>query len=254
MVGIAERWHGMREFRNRFVVVWGLLFLVFFVWGCGGGSGPPEPDGGVVTEPVPAHTKDVIVTSDDEALPEGCRPRPVAGLLIHFLDAFNRGSQEELSRSFFLSEGPTPTDFSPVGYRPWSWYSSTQTGEGGRVTRGFTTSDQGELLRYFAKRHQKGETMRLIKVSLTQTGLLDMESNVGFVYVVTREAPDLDPGLGGPSRVAYGKGSLNCENLRIFTWNMTMKTHEDRTGREAAAWLCKDPPGWRPGKAVVACT
>lgn len=242
----------MRESRNKSVVVWGSLLLVVSLWGCGGD--PPRPDEVVVEEPVPAHTEEVIVTSDDEALPEGCRPRPVAGLLIHFLEAFNQGSQEELSRSFFVSEGPTPPDFSPVGYRPWSWYSSTQTGDGGRVIRHFTTSDQGELLRYFARRHQKGESMRLIKVSLTQTGLLGMESNVGFVYVATRKAPDLAPDLGGPSRVAYGKGSLNCDNLRIFTWTMNMKTTEDRTEREAASWLCKDPPGWRPGKAVVACT
>ena len=96
--------------------------------------------------------------------------------------------------------------------------------------------------------------MQLIKVSLTQTGLLETESNVGFVYVVTRKAPDLDPELGGPARIAYGKGSLNCENLRIFTWSMNMKAQEDRTEREAAAWLCEDPPGWRPGEAVVACT
>lgn len=226
--------------------------LFVSLWGCGGGP-PQRPDEAVVEEPVPAHTEEVIVTSDDETLPESCRPRPVAGLLIRFLEAFNQGSEEELSRSFFLSEGPTPPDFSPVAYQPWSWYSSTQTGDGGRVMRHFTTSDQGELLRYFARRHQKGESMRLIKVSLTQTGLLGMESNVGFVYVVTRNAPDLDPNLGGPSNVAYGKGSLNCQNLRIFTWTMNMKTNEDRTEREAASWLCKDPPGWRPGKAVVAC-
>lgn len=244
----------MSELRTKIAGAGVAVVLLFFFSGCGGDSRPPGPDGGVARGPVAAHTGEVIVTSDDPALPEGCRPRPVANLLIRFLDAFNNGRREELSRSFFLSEGPTPPDFSPVGYRSWSWYSSTQTGSGGRVSRDFTTSDQSELLRYFARRHQQRETMRLIKVSLTKTGLLDRESNVGFVYVITRDAPDLDPNLGGPARIAYGKGSLNCENLRIFTWNMNMKTQEDRTEREAAAWLCNDPPGWRPGEAVVACT
>jgi hypothetical protein len=243
----------MSESRTKIAGVWVPILLVFLAAGCGFG-GPPGPDEVVTGEPVRAHTEEVIVTSDDPALPEGCHPRPVAELLIRFFDAFNQGRQEELSRSFFISEGPSPPDFSSTGYRPWSWYSSTQTGEGGKVTRHFTTSDQGELLRYFARRHQRGETMRLLKVSLTQVGLLDRESNVGFVYVVTRKAPDLGPDLGGPARIAYGKGSLNCENLRIFTWSMNMKTQEDRTEREAAAWLCKDPPGWRPGEAVVACT
>lgn len=244
----------MLELRTKIAGAGALVVLLFFVLGCGGDSRPPGVDGGVAGRPVVAHTRDVIVTSDDTALPEGCRPRPVANLLIGFFDAFNDGRREDLSRSFFLSEGPTPPDFSPVGYRPWSWFSSAQIGGGGRVMRDFTTSDQSELLRYFARRHQQGETMRLIKVSLTQTGLLNKESNVGFVYVLTRKAPDLDPELGGPARIAYGKGSLNCENLRIFTWSMNMKTREDRTEREAAAWLCKDPPGWEPGEAVVACT
>ncbi len=250
---------------------------VLFVAGCGGGT-LPGPDEVVVREPVPAHTRDVIVTSDDEGLPEGCRPRPVAELVIRFVDAFNQGRQEELSNAFFVSEGPSPPEFSSEGYEPWSWYSSSEIGAGGKVGRHFTTSDQGELLRYFAERYRQGETMRLLKVSITQTGLLGVENNaaitalleerafclrepvwlllgpVGFVFVVTRKAPDLPPNLGGPARIAYGKGALNCENLRIFAWRMDMKTQEKRTEREAAAWLCNDPPRWRPGESVVACT
>lgn len=233
--------------------IWVAVLCVSFLAGCGG-DGPPGPDEVATREPVPAHTTEVIVTSDDEDLPEGCRPRPVAGLVIRFIDAFNQGRQEELSSAFFVSEGPSPPDFSPMGYQPWSWYSSTEIGDDGKVRRHFTTSDQGTLLRYFARRHQQGESMRLLKLSLTKTGILDRESNVGFVFVATRDAPDLSPGLGGPARIAYGKGSLNCENLRIFAWRMDMKTQEKRTEREAADWLCEDPPRWRPGEAVVACT
>ncbi len=244
----------MSGLRTKIAGAWVSVVVLLSLAACGGDSALPRPDGGVERGPVAAHTREVIVTSDDPKLPGGCRPRPVAELLIGFVDAFNHGRRGALSRSFFVSEGPSPPEFSPVTYEPWSWYSSTQTGDDGRVTRHFTTSDQAELLRYFARRHRQGETMQLIKVSLTQTGLLETESNVGFVYVVTRKAPDLDPELGGPARIAYGKGSLNCENLRIFTWSMNMKAQEDRTEREAAAWLCEDPPGWRPGEAVVACT
>ena len=242
----------MRELREKIAGLWVLGILVLLLAGCADGS--PRPDEVVMGDPVPAHTREVIVTSDDESLPEGCRPRRVADLLIRFLDAFNQGRQEELSSAFFVSEGPSPPDFSTVDYRPWSWYSSSEIGDDGRVMRNFTTSDQGALLGYFARRHQKGESMRLLKVSLTRTGLLESERNVGFVFVVTREAPDLPAGLGGPDRIAYGKGSLNCDNLRIFTWTMDMKSQEKRTERDAADWLCTDPPGWRPGKAVVACT
>ncbi len=196
----------------------------------------------------------VLVTSDDAWLPEGCHPRQTAGLVIDFIDAFNRGDQERLSQLLFISEGPSPPDFSEERYYPWSWYSVSEVGAGGRIEDGFVTYDQDQLLRYFAERHRQGERLGLIKVSSTQAGLLGEESNVGIVYVLTRDAEDLDPGLGGPDRIAIGKGAINCENRRIFVWSMEMRAGENRTAREAAGWLCTDPPGWRPGKAVVACT
>src|SRR5829696_601525 len=153
---------------------WALGLFVLFLAGCGE-DGPTRPEEVVAGEPVPAHTREVIVTSADEALPAGCRPRRVADLLIRFVDAFNQGRQDEPSSAFFVSEGPSPSDFSSADYRPWSWYSSSGIGEDGKVIRDFTTSDQGALLRYFAKRHSRGESMSLIKVSLTQTGLLESE-------------------------------------------------------------------------------
>jgi hypothetical protein len=237
-----------------------VLLLALVVLGCGG-----EQESGERFEPEAPETGEagvsgdgasptkVIVTSDDASLPDGCNTRQIAGLVIDFVDAFNRGDQERLSRLFFVSEGPSPPDFSEAGYYPWSWYSVSEVGESGRIENGFVTYDQGELLRYFAERHSKGERLRLIKVSSTQAGLLDEENNVGIVYVLTRDAEDLDPGLGGPSRIAFGKGGVNCESRRIFAWSMEMRMREDRTPREAAGWLCTDPPGWRPGKAVVAC-
>ncbi|MDP8948196.1 MAG: hypothetical protein M3N09_08885 [Actinomycetota bacterium] len=44
-------------------------------------------------------------------------------------------------------------------------------------------------------------------MSATQAGLLDEEGNVGFVYALTRDAEDLEPGLGGPHRIAHRKRS-----------------------------------------------
>ena len=125
--------------------------------------------------------------------------------------------------------------------------------DGGAGSKGFVTYDQGELLRYFAERHGQGERLELLKVSATQAGLLDEESNVGFVYALTRDAEDLEPGLGGLDRIATGKGAINCASRRIFVWSMEMRAQDTRSAQEAAGWLCTDPPGWRPGKAVVAC-
>jgi hypothetical protein len=240
-----------------------VLILAFLLLECGGedpeGSGASRSaessgsvNGGPAARPGHEPTK-VLVTSDDPSLPDGCRPRQIAELVIAFIDAFNSGDQERLSRLFFISEGPSPPDFSEEGYYPWSWYSVSEVGAGGQIEDGFVTYDQGELLRYFAERHGQGERLELIKVSSTQAGLLGEESNVGIVYVLTRDAEDLEPGLGGPARIASGKGAINCVSQRIFVWSMEMRVGETRSEREAAGWLCTDPPGWRPGTAVVAC-
>ena len=234
-----------------------VLALLCLLVGCGEdrGAGQSHTAGGnKQREPVvlqePAR---VIVTSDDASLPEGCHPRQVAELVISFVNAFNSGDQMSLSRIFFVSEGPSPPDFADRGYDPWSWYTVSKVEAGGKIESSFVTYDQNELLRYFARRHRKGERLRLLKISLTQTGLLGKDDNVGFVYVLNRTARDLEPGLGGPSRIASGQGAINCTNRRIFAWRMDMKVGEHRTAREAANWLCTDPPGWKPGKAVVAC-
>ena len=234
------------------------IVLVFFMLGCGGDRDPEGSDGGsrpaerATTATLPGKPTKVLVTSDDASLPDGCHPRHIAGLVIDFIDAFNTGDQNRLSRLFFISEGPSPPDFSEEGYYPWSWYSVSEVGVGGRIEDGFVTYDQGELLRYFVERHRQGERLELIKVSSTQAGLLGEEGNVGIVYVLTRDAQDLDPGLGGPARIAFGKGAINCESQQIFAWSMEMRVGEKRTEREAASWLCEDPPGWRPGTVVFA--
>lgn len=246
------------------------VFAMALVVGCGSDTAREAVESGsdrtggasdgarsTATEPAirPQRVSDtrVVVTSRDDSLPDGCRPRQAALLVSEFFDAFNRGDAERLSRLFFVSEGPSPTDFSDSGAYPWSWYSVSRVGEGGRILGGFTTYDQGELLRYFGRRHERGERLRLLKVGLTGPGLLGEEDNVGIIYVLTREADDLPSGLGGPDGVAFGKGAINCGRRQIFVWGMEMRAGEDRNARDAARWLCGNPLGWRPGEAVVAC-
>jgi hypothetical protein len=238
---------------SRIAAVLFVLVLALLA-GCGEEEKGKARPGGRAPEVVSYRQPErVIVTSDDASLPDGCHPGQVAGLVMSFVNAFNRGDQAALSRSFFLSEGPSPPDFSNGTYDPWSWYTVSNIEPGGKIVSGFVTYDQGELLRYFAQRHKRGERLRLLKVSLTQTGLLGRDDNVGFVYAMNRSAPDLAPSFGGPSRVASGQGAINCENRRIFTWRMQMKAGDARSSQEAANWLCVNPPGWKPGKSVVAC-
>jgi hypothetical protein len=232
-----------------------ILVFVLLLVGCGddGDTGKSHSAGGPPEVMSYRQPERVIVTSDDASLPDGCHPEQVAGLVMSFVEAFNSADQSSLSRSFFLSEGPSPPDFADRSYDPWSWYTVSNVEPGGKIASSFVTYDQGELLRYFAERHRNGERLRLLKVSIAQTDLLGRDDNVGFNYVLNRTAGDLDPSLGGPAHIASGQGAINCKNRRIFTWRMEMKAGDDRTNREATNWLCKDPPGWRPGKAVVAC-
>jgi hypothetical protein len=248
---LAEGW-GISGLSRKAAVLFVLVLVL--VGGCGeeekgksrSADRPPEVES--YRQP-----ERVIVTSDDASLPDGCHPGQVAGLVMSFVAAFNSGDQAALSRSFFLSEGPSPPDFSDGTYDPWSWYTVSNIEAGGKIASGFVTYDQGELLRYFARRHTRGERLRLLKVSLTQTGLLGRDDNVGLVLAMNRSAADLDPSFGGPARIATGQGAINCENRRIFTWRMQMKAGDDRSSHEAGSWLCTNPPGWKPGRAVVAC-
>jgi hypothetical protein len=188
-----------------------MLALALLGPGCGGGEGSGEAEkslgttgpgieeeqdasgseGGLTrTEravaPEDGSETEILVTAGDASLPEGCRPREVAGLVLDFFDAFNAGDQEQLSRLFFVAEGPSPPDFSSEGYYPWSWYLVSEAGAGGHIERGFVTYDEGELLEYFARRHEHGERLGLLKVGVTGPGLLGEEGNVGIVYALTR--------------------------------------------------------------------
>lgn len=243
-----------------------MLVLAFLALGCGGdqdrgdaernprSAEPATVEGSVeVTRSQPETGKEVVVTDDDASLPAGCRPREVARIVLDFFDAFNSGDREGLSRLFFIAEGPSPPDFSPEGYYPWSWYLVSEVGAGGEIEGGFVSYDEDEMLDYFARRRGHGERLDLLKVGVTGAGLLGEEGNVGITYVLTREADDLGPQLGGPDRVAFGRGGVNCGRRQIFAWSMEMSTEENRSARDASRWLCDEPPRWRPDETAVAC-
>lgn len=236
-----------------------MFFFSAFVLGCSSEqsstkSSNHEVQNKTTIQPVQKQPQKIIVTSDDPSLPNGCRPRQVALVVIGFFDAFNYGDRTALSHIFFVSEGPSPPDFSDSGYYPWSWYSVSEVGAGGKIENGFVTYDQTKLLRYFARRHRHNERLQLLKVGVLGPGLPDEKDNVGITFVLTRHADGMKPGMGGPENVAFGKGAIHCAGQQIFVWSMEMWEAETRSAQEAAAWLCKNPPGWRPGKAVVACT
>ena len=103
-----------------------------------------------------------------------------------------------------------------------SWYTVGESRTGGRIESSFVTYDQGELLRYFAGDTER-ESNELLKISLTQTGRLGKDDNVGFVYVLNRTARDPRTGPRWTRANSSGQGAINCTNRRIFAWRMDMR-------------------------------
>jgi hypothetical protein len=162
----------------------------------------------------------IVVTRDDPALPAGCRPRPLARRIAVFFDAFNRGD-------------PSAADYiAPSG----GWYSVS---DGGR--RHFVTYSRRGLPGYFARRHRRGERLRLEQVDVSfGNGLGHM------AYLVDRRADDLRR-LGITGTTAIGKGAVNCETGQIVVWSMGMPPGSGHERFE----VCPLPR--TPSRAIVAC-
>ena len=221
-----------------------VLLALTLIAGCGGNSsrGASNADAAeerAQKEPVQIYNEppvEVIVTEDDPSLPSGCRPWQVAGLVTSFFEAFNEGDQDRLPQ-FFVPNFQTP-----------GLYGLT---EGKGEIGSFYTHDRDELLQYFDKRRDHGEKLRLLEVAVSESW---RKNTVDIVYALTRHADDLKPGLGGPDRIAIGKGAIDCEKQRIIVWQMGMEmTEQDAQAYLAIAESCKKPDAWKPGEAVVAC-
>ena len=176
----------------------------------------------------------IIVTRKDPSLPDGCRPRQVAGLVTSFFDAFNEGDQGRLARFFVAKYPQSPGLF------------------GGSASNGFSTYRRDDLLKYFARRHEHKERLQLLRMDVDEPG---WDRGVGEgAFVITRHADDLRPGLGGPNRVARGKFILDCKTRRIMRWQMAMEMPGyDRQLVSPHNGPCKEPPGWKPGTAALVC-
>jgi hypothetical protein len=116
------------------------------------------------------------------------------------------------------------------------WYSVTE----GRA-RHFVAYDRAKLSRYFARRHEHGERMRLLELAVGfANGLGQIE------FRVDRRADDLRR-LGVVGTTAHGKGAVKCSSRQVVVWSMGMPTRRvpefvicsrSRTAREAAVVTC----------------
>jgi hypothetical protein len=165
-------------------------------------------------------TTRIVVTRDDPGLPAACRPRRLARHIAGFFGAFNRGD-------------PSAVDFVDPSE---GWYSVSD-GRG----RHFVTYSRSGLPEYFARRHRRGERLRLLEVDVSYArGLGHM------AYRVERRAGDLAR-LGIVGTTAVGKGALDCETGKIVVWSMGQPA-----GQRFTRFAVCPRPTSRTG-AIVAC-
>lgn len=176
----------------------------------------------------------VLVTRNDASLPDGCKPRQVAGLITNSFAAFNKGDQGRLAH-FFASEGlPGPGLFGAGA---------------GKGDASFATTSRDDLLKDFARRHEHKERMRLLEVDVEKRN----QSSAAIAYNLTRKADDIGPNLGGPKNIAVGKGVINCREQRFLVWNMAMAGTRDLDKNGLPHSLCPEPSNRKSAKAAIAC-
>ncbi len=179
---------------------------------------------------------EVLVTRDSKALPDGCRPADVAGLITTFLAAVNRADPGAVNR--FIAKR---TDF--------GWYSMTE-GDPDRGGRQFFTEELDRLRSYLRNRYRHGERLRLLLLHVSA----DTPESIGMTFVLTRHADDLKPGWGGRRRIAEGKGNVDCATQTIRVWSAGMDAAPGRTIPPHVDWSCPRPTGWDPIEGpIVAC-
>jgi hypothetical protein len=168
----------------------------------------------------------IVVSRDHTALPAGCRPHALARRIDTFLDAFNRGDP---SAARFVAPERAPHG---------GWYSVSEAGR-----RHFVATDRTTIARYLARRHARGERLRLLELAVAfGNGFGQIE------FQLVRRADDLRR-LGVLTRIAHGKGGVDCSTGQAVVWSMGM--HAGRRDPHAGFEICPQPP--RPTAAIVAC-
>ncbi len=214
--------------------------------------------------PVPVVvTKWTHSSREADNLPAGCSLPQSAAIVATFVDAFNRGDQKLLGRLF----QPLPESRLAAGVGrdlAFSYFLGETYAKNKGRTFDFDYGEKDRLLEHFAERRRLGERMQLWKVRVNGGAMQGEKRTASMEFLLSRHAPDLKPGLGGPERLFGGKGSIDCENQTIFRWTASMEmVGGEELDIPPAPWIvsgdtaeavCKEPPGWKPGEAVLTCT
>jgi hypothetical protein len=110
----------------------------------------------------------------------------------------------------------------------------------------FNRGDRAQLTRFFAPslsfadRHKHHERLRLLKIRVSGPS---WHGGGDIVFLLTRQADDLDGGSQAEPILANGKGAMWCKEQAIFVWAMS-------TG--GGFGECPEPDKI-PANTVIAC-
>ncbi|HWN22461.1 MAG TPA: hypothetical protein VNP93_10845 [Gaiellaceae bacterium] len=139
---------------------------------------------------------DATASAHEVVAPATCDGPQVRRLVVAFVAAFNSGSKAQLDALW-----------AQVGFR---WYSVTRSKK-----EHYVSYSRANVLRYFAARHKRAETLALKSFRFNGAG----GDYRHFQYTLTRRANDIARG----AREAYiGKGAAVCLNgrSRLAVWSM----------------------------------
>ena len=163
-------------------------------------SPQPALETGLAGSPTPK--VEVGEPPGSDQLPDGCSPERVIGIMIRFVDAFNRGDLVQLAAMFrpeVLDADGTPDPFEAP--RP-GWFVVADE-------PGVQADNDEELLAWAVARNANSEHWTLYEVSMAGFWWHGGVS-IGFDFL--READDL------PIREIGGKGAIDCDDGTIFLW------------------------------------
>jgi hypothetical protein len=223
--------------RQRVLMGWVVtrVVLVVLLWLVAGGclTGRDRPSGAAPTtlaSPPPAPTRSPAAQQS--------RGLEVAGATVWVGSAIQPACERtavETALRFATSFAVDPSRTASLIGPDFGWYSLTSN-----VGQHFVARDRNTLERYLRQRQRAHERLRLLGLRMTPR----TQDTVNIVFLLVRTADDLPAGLGGPKRVAEGKGGINCRDGTVLVWSMAMNrgqaaNYRDLSGRLGAseAWL-----------------
>ena len=178
----------------------------------------------------------VVVTRGSAALPSGCSPADVAGLLRSFADAEARGDLGALDHLF---APPGPNERQGVTHGESGFVEYSVTDRSGKTAGAL---ERSQLLPYFASRHAVHESLRFVQVAVFPE-LAAWPFRVTINYVLRASADDLG------ERVLSGKGEINCAGGTIALLQIDLEP----PGTPPTQTQCPEPAGWTADGPLLAC-